>query len=77
MAKMKQLLVDLAEYENEIEEVLTRIESVMPTSFQFLVDNKLLDENKKAFIDKFTNDERLTELVLVTLELRSNEMSEV
>ena len=77
MGQMKQLLVDLVEFEDEIEEVLTRIQTTMPTAFQLLTDNELRDENKRMFINKFTEDERLTELVLFTLELKSNEMSEM
>ena len=77
MGKMKRLMIDLIEYDSEIEEVLTRIQSTMPNAFKLLVDPELDDRNKKLFIDKFTENEELTELVLVTLEIKSNEMSKM
>ena len=72
MAKMKQLLVDLEEYRDEIDAVISRMQSAMPHMFETLVDGELADANKDWFIEQFTTDKELARLVLTKIELENN-----
>jgi hypothetical protein len=71
MAKMKRLATDLAEFAEEIQDVLDRTEDTMPIAFNLLSCNDVTDNTKRDIFRNFTNDEELISLVLVTLDLKS------
>jgi len=77
MAKMKQLMVDLIEFEDEIEEVFDRVRELIPFSFNDFISEDLSDETRRFYLRQFTNDKELIELALVALDLKRNEMSEM
>jgi len=76
MAKMKRLLTDIEEYKDEIDELVERVENVLPDATKLLAVNSLTDEDRRVFLRYFSNDEELIGLTLVSLELETslNEM---
>lgn len=73
MGRMKQLATDLAEYADEIEDVMSRIEATYPHPHTLMfMDDELSDGAKKWFIGKFTDDEELVTLIMTKLEMEKN-----
>jgi len=71
MGKMKRLATDLAEYADEIQDILDRAKEATPIAFNLLSCDDLTDNAKREFFRNFTNDEELIGLVLITLDLKS------
>lgn len=68
MGQMKKLLINLIEYEDEIEELLTLAKKATPTTFSLLFDDELSSHSKIDYFKAFSNDEELIELTIAAIE---------
>jgi len=71
MGKMKQLQIDLVEFEDEINELLTRVKKASPHVLSLLSNDGVTTEAKQSCLHNFTDDVELANLALVILDLQS------
>lgn len=69
MAQMKRLLVDFAENENEITELLERVKNATPEVFNLFFDSDLSSATKKRHFFRFTDDEEIVGITVAALEM--------
>ena len=64
MSRMKQLATDLAEYHDEIEEVVAKMKKDTPHVLSLIMNRGVTSAAKRTCIRNFTDNEKLVELIL-------------
>ncbi len=68
MGKMKKLLIEIFEYEEEIINLLTQTKRVIPTAFALFFDDDLPSHTIADFLRRFTKDEELIKFTIAAIE---------
>lgn len=68
MAQMKQLLIELIEFEDEIIQLLMLAKQISPVTFALLGDEDLSSQTLTNYFEKFTTDKELVGLTVAAIE---------
>ncbi len=68
MAKIKRLLSDFSEFEDEIVSLLTKTRGAVPIAFALFFDDDLPSRTLVEFFRQFSNDEELISLTVAAIE---------
>ncbi len=68
MAKIKRLLSDFSEFEDEIVSLLTKTREAVPIAFALFFDDDLPSRTLVEFFRQFSNDEELISLTVAAIE---------
>ncbi len=69
MGKMKNILVDVVEFESEIKDLLLLVKDETPAVFDLMFSNSLTPIAKKRYLFRFINDREIVENAVMGIEM--------
>ena len=72
MGQMKRLAVDLEEYQDEIEEVFEEMRKETPHIHALVMNEGVSHSAKQTALRLYTKDEKLVELAILSIKLKSS-----
>jgi len=68
MAKMKNILVDVVEFESEIKDLLSLVKEKTVIVFELIFNKSVSTQAKKKYLYQFVNDEEIVEVTVSAIE---------